>query len=594
MPDLMRLSRKTWPYAFLLCTVVAIVYYSVLQCDFLPMWDDADHILNNTDIKSLSWQNIRQMFCSYYVGMYQPLTTLTFALDYQVWGLSAKGFHITNLFLHLVSGVLVFYILNQLTNKIKLSFLFTLIFMLHPVQVEAVAWVSARNTLLSAVFFLLAVFFYLKYIKHRLHVKYILLSFGLFTLAVLSKCSAVTLPFVLILVDYLCGRRDKLRIIVEKIPFLFVSVVIGLVAINARAVDAQLADFPGSYSGGEMLFIAFNSMLTYLGKIIFPMDYSAFYTIPFRQTSGLSLMQYILPVLIATALAFLIIFLTKAKKKLLVFGLLFLFITLSISIKWVPVGLQLMADRYLYLPIVGALLFMVSLINELRSYRIPKIATTVMAMILVAYYAFTTVQYLGYWKNENILFAQTLKVSPDAIPVKNMVGIHYKNRGDLKSAMKIYNQIISEYPRYGSTYNNRGNLWRSLNHLDLALRDYRNGLQYTHRAVDSSSIMANIGIVYAMKNDFEKAMCFFSMAIVIDPKNKQAIYNRGKALIITGDYRAAFKDCNKAIAIDPYFGQAYYIRGIAEANMNMTENSLRDFKIAEQLGMAVAETNFKQ
>ncbi len=557
MFDLNQLSRKIWPYAVTLCVLGSIVYFGLVKCEFLPMWDDADHVLNNPDIRSLSWQNIIGIFSSYYVGMYQPVTTLTYAIDYQMWGLSPAGFHFTNLILHLISGVMVLMLLNKITGKIKLSFLFAMVFVLHPVQVEAVAWVSARSTLLSAIFFLSALYAYISYTRSSLNIKYLLACFALFILSILSKCTAVTLPLVLILYDYLCRRKDILRMLIEKVPFIIVSIFIGLLAIDARTADSQLSELAKSFSDGDMMVVLLNSIVTYLSKIVLPINYSAYYTYPLYQMGKLPPMYFILPVLTIISIILIVWSQPKDKRKMMVFGFLFFLISLSITLKFVLVGLLLMADRYLYLPIIGVFIFLVPLFGILERQRLAKVIGYSVAAVLLGYFVFTNIQFQQYWKNEDSLFAQTIKNNPDAIPVKNMVGIRHKNKGGLKAAKIIFDEIIADYPEYGSTYNNRGNLWRSANNLEFALSDYQKGLQYVTRAVDSSAIIANIGIVYAMNHELKKAICFFSMAIILDPENKQAYFNRGNARALINDFDGANEDFKKAGGIDYEFGRAY-------------------------------------
>ncbi len=544
--------------------VGVVVYYGVSSCQFLPLWDDACQVLNNPDIRSLRWQNIGKIFTSYYAGMYQPLSTLTYAIDYQVWGMSSKGFHITNLALHLTSAVMVLLIFYKLTHKIGLSLFFALVFVVHPVQVEAVAWVSARSTLLSTIFFLLAFYVYLKYLRSGQQIKFLLFTFGLFVLSVLSKCTAVTLPIVLMLLDYQYERKNIFRIVLEKFPFIIVSIIIGLTAIDARVADGQISDMVIENSDSKMIIVVLNSIVIYLSKVIFPVNYSAYYTFP---PGDLQSTYYILPISVFLSILFIILFQLKAKRKKMVFGLMFFLITLSISLKLVPVGLHLMADRYLYLPLIGLFFVVIECLEWMKRYRPMKFIVYGIAIIFFGYYIVTSINYLHYWKNEDSLFAQTIKVNPDAITVKNMLGIRYKCKGDLKAAKKIFDEIIADYPEYGSTYNNRGNLWRSVNQPEMALRDYRMGLQYTKKAVDSSSVITNIGIVFSMKNEINMAVRFFNMAIFINPQNKQAYYNRGNARAIAGDFQGACEDFDKAIEIDKEFDQACNARTLALSHL---------------------------
>jgi len=589
MAFLAHLNKRTWLYALIIVAFGSIVYRDICSLPFLPLWDDAGHVLNINEIRSLNGSNITKIFSSFYVGMYQPLTSLTYAIDYQIWGLSPLGFHLTSLLLHLLTGLMVFLVLNKITKRRLVGLIIALFFVVHPANVEAVAWVSARNTILSALFFLFSVFFYIDYLQNDYKIKYLIATFILFVLSVLSKATAVTLPAILFLFDYLYSRKTNFRLFAEKIPFIIVSIVIGLVAVNARAADSQISEAANQFSGMEMFFVVLSSVVTYLSKILLPVDYSAYYTYPILQMGNLTAMNVILPIIVFLFLIIIIFLQHRTERKIMVVGLLFFILTISVTLKFVLVGLQLMADRYLYLPMVGVFLFLIPLIKSMESHRILKFAGYGIAALLLGYYIFRTITYLGYWKDEDTLFARTIEVSPDAIPVKNLIGIRQKNKGELRAAMKTFDEIIAQYPEYGSTYNNRGNLWRSVKHLDFALKDYEKALKYENRAVDSSSILTNIGIVYAMKNNLDEALKFFNQALQLDPENQQAYFNRGNAKALSGNFKDACNDFDKAIEISHDFGQAFYARGLAEVQLNMTEKATADFTMSKNLGYSPEE-----
>lgn len=594
MACLSHFRKNLWPFALIILAVGATVYYRVFHFQFLPLWDDAGHVLNVYEIRFLNWQNLIKIFSTSYVGMYQPITTLTYALDYQIWGLSSSGFHLTNLLLHLISGFLVFFVLDKFTRNTMLSFFFALVFVVHPVQVEAIAWIAARNTILSTIFFLSAVYTYIKYLENNFKTRFLIFTFSLFVLSALSKGTTVTFPLIMILIDYLYSRKPDLRLILEKIPFFLISIFIGLIAINVRSADGQISDATNQFSGITRFFIILNSIITYLSKVILPVNYSAYYTYPVSDPGNLDWGNQIFPIIIFLALSTFIFLHKKTDRKKLIFGSLFFLATLCVTLKFVLVGLQLMADRYLYLPMIGLFLFVMLSVEKALKYRLLKIATYCIAVLLFVYYVFTTTTYLQYWENEEMLFAQTIKISPDAVPVKNLIGIRQKNSGDVNRAMKTFNEIITHYPNYGSTYNNRGNLWRSVNHLDLALRDYQTALQFENRAIDSSSILTNIGIVYAMQNNLNMAIKYFDKALQVNHENAQAYYNLGNVNALKGNFKEACNNFDKAIQINAEFGQAYYARGLAEFHLNLIEKANSDFAMSKKLGISVDETIFNQ
>ncbi|MBI4648975.1 MAG: hypothetical protein HY738_20890, partial [Bacteroidia bacterium] len=225
--------------------LAALVFQKTLNYNLLDIWDDQFNVTNNAKIKSITPQNLTTIFSSQHLAHYQPFKLLTYAFIYFISGDNPMPFHLTNLIFHLVNIILVFHLVYLLSNSRFTSFITGILFSVHPMFVETVCWVSGLNNILCAFFYILSLILYICYIKNGTKPKYLLLTFLFFICALLSKSLAVTLPLVLLVIDFYYNRRLNFRLIIEKIPFLVLSFLFGLIAILAAynfgsVTDSQL------------------------------------------------------------------------------------------------------------------------------------------------------------------------------------------------------------------------------------------------------------------------------------------------------------------------------------------------------------------
>ena len=213
------INRRTqYLLLFLILILTAILYAACLKNGFVN-WDDGKNVFENPDIKSLGWQNIKKIFSTFYLGMYQPITTISFALDYKIAGLDPQQFHLTNLLFHLLNVWLVFMFILLLTKNNVIAVVTALFFAVHPLHAESVCWVSERKDVLYAFFYLLSIITWINYLKSGRKITFFFLSMFFFLLSLCSKSAAVTLPVLMILIDYYMGIKINFKSHLNKIPF---------------------------------------------------------------------------------------------------------------------------------------------------------------------------------------------------------------------------------------------------------------------------------------------------------------------------------------------------------------------------------------
>lgn len=586
-------SRVPNIYLLSILLITFCSFFSIFNNEFIINWDDGAQVVNNVDITHLSFSGIQKIFSTYYVGMYQPITTLTYAFDYAIYGLSSQGFHFSSLFYHFIAIILVFIFLSKIFNNKLLIFFLTLIFAVHPTSVESVAWLSARSNILFTIFYIAGLIFYLKHLqeKEKKVDKYYFLTMLFFLLSCFSKSPAITFPFLLLLFDVFFDKIT-VRKVIEKIPFLIISVVFGLITIDARSNAFHFIDFSIHYSFSEQFLLVFYSVFMYIKHFFIPYNNCAYYVYPDKIDNALPLEFYITLIIILISSIILLTILYKHKKQTFL-GLLFFLFSLFVMLKFVATDLQFMTDRYLYLPMIGILIAIGFLIEPLlKKY---KLIIIVLLGVFSGSFIIRTISYNKYWENEEILFSKTIEIQPNAIPCKNYLGISYRKKGDFEKALILFNEIINKYPNYGNAYNNRGNVYKDMKDYKKAIDDFNMALLY--KGEDESNdaeIYTNIGIVYAMSNDIKTAWNYFNKAVEKNNNFYLAYFNRGKAFAMMGLFDKALNDLDIAININPDFAMSYYTRGMIYYSINKKDESCRDLRKAEELGYKIEPTQINR
>ncbi|MCD4729781.1 MAG: hypothetical protein K8R74_04210, partial [Bacteroidales bacterium] len=335
------MSIKKWSL-WIACILILIllVYLPLHQNGFLISWDDNRYIIDNPHIKDLNLNSITQSFTIFYDGHYHPLTLISLAIDYHLYDLNPMGYHVTNLILHLINTFLVFWLVFLLFEKKDriIPLVTALLFGISTMHVESIAWASERKNLLYATFFLLSLIAYLRYLKTN-RTWFYLFALGLFVCSLLSKVMAIPLSITLFLVDYFLNRNLLSRKVwLEKIPFLLVAIIFGVIAIIAQKSSWGDDLSQEQYSFIERILFSGFAFITYILKLLIPYKLSGFYPYP-KDVGGIIVMRNVVFVLIAIGLI-IVAFYFRKRKKIVTFGLLFYSINIFLLLKIfdVPAG----------------------------------------------------------------------------------------------------------------------------------------------------------------------------------------------------------------------------------------------------------------
>lgn len=327
-------------------TAIFITFHPVLYNSFLN-WDDNIYVTQNPLIKDLTWQNTKEIFSTFVSGNYHPIPLLSYGIEYHFINGDPFYYHLNNLILHLINFVLVFFLISKIDKNIFTALFTALFFAIHPFKVEPVAWISSRKDLIYGLFIICSMIYYLSYLQKK-RLKFYFLSIVFFVLSLLSKAMSLAFPFVLLLFDFYSGRKITKKEILEKIPFIVVAILFGIIALFAResyvsVLHENELPFSDSIFLGTYRIIFYYFLRTFfLGNVdwIFPyphIEYPSFYLI--------------FSSIVITISLFIIVLFSLKKTKRIAFGLCFFFLFIAPVLKTPIIGFT--ADRFSYIPSIG-------------------------------------------------------------------------------------------------------------------------------------------------------------------------------------------------------------------------------------------------
>ena len=546
--------------------MVILAYYPALDAGFVN-WDDEDYVVNNSDIRS--FDNFREIISRPVQGNYHPVTMLSLALNYKISGLDASSYHILNVILHIINSLLVFFFILRLSQrKFWLAFIVSLLFALHPLHVESVAWISERKDLLYSCFFLAGLIFYLNYLDQN-KVRYLLPVFLLFILAVLSKPAAVIFPIVLLAVDFYKGRLGLLKTYLEKVPFILISIFIGLITMRAQA-DAGATVFAEQFVLAERLLFAGYGIMMYIQKAFWPLSLCAFYPFPDISSGFPALYWFSLLIVFVLAMIFIK---TRKNHPLLSFSILFYFLNLSLVLQLIPVGNAVIADRYAYLPIIGVFIFPAYFFQKWVERNHNKVSLLMFLIISLSAIAMMilTFRQASTWKDGKSLWDQAIKVSPSSRAYVNR-GLLYKKAGNLEKAFQCYTSAINLGTREPDAWVNRGNIYFSKGQFENAILDYNTCLSLSSVNINAYE---NRGAAYASLQKPDLAMQDFNVALSLDSTSQSVYANRAMLKMSKSEFDSALLDFNKYLSLgaDPS-GEIWSFSGEANFKLGRFEEAL--------------------
>jgi tetratricopeptide (TPR) repeat protein len=562
----------------LICLVLAIatlVPFWQVHNFGLVNYDDDEYVADNPHIKAgLTRDGMTWAFTTGYAANWHPLTWLSMMLDIQLFGTNAGGYHMTGLLLHIITTLLLFSVLKHMTGAVWRSAVVAGLFALHPLHVESVVWISERKDVLSAVFWMLTMMAYGYYARNPGKIRYIL-TLLLFALGLMAKPMLVSLPFVLLLLDYWplerfqFGRNIKnfkrkkqkftnaqarlSRLILEKVPFLILSGISSIITFLVQQKGGAVATVD-LLPIQMRLMNAVNSYVKYVEKMICPVRLAVFYPV-----QRLSVWQSFALALTLLAVSMAVVYFAR-KHKYLFAGWFWYCGTLVPVIGLVQVGSQSMADRYTYLPLIGLFIMVAWGLPELLAkWKHSRVALGGASLAVISVLSIGTYRQVGYWRDSIALCEHGLKVTTNNFLMHNHLGLAYAGLGRHQEAIEAYEQAVRIKPDYAGAYYNLGLAYSNLGRFQEAIEANKQAINIEP---DYARAYYNLGLAYSHLGRFQEAIEANKQAININPDYAGAYNNLGAACLRLGRWQEAIEAFNQTIRIEPDYVGAYNNLGI--------------------------------
>lgn len=549
-----------------LVLVTLALFWPSTTHDYIA-FDDGQYASQNTHVTDgLSLAGLKWAFTSTYTANWHPLTWLSLMLDSSVFGTFAGGHHLTNILLHTLNTLLLFLLLLRMTKMTGPSFIVAALFGWHPAHVESVAWISERKDVLSTLFFLLTLIAYARFAveppKTGPRKIYYALALALFALGLMSKPMLVTLPFVLLLLDYwpleriakfgipgsaLANARTECPplpwrgILLEKLPFFALAFAACVMTLKAQGTGAirSVAEVPV----GFRLLNALTAYSSYLGMAFWPAKLSIFYLLPDKAAILPAVCSGIL--LAATTYA---AFRLRWRSPWLLFGWLWFLGTLVPVIGLVQVGSQALADRYTYIPLIGLFVAVVWGVDSFLERSGARAIAVGMATFALAACLVLTRRQLGFWHNDVTLFGHAVNVTPDNYLVQFELGAALDKTGRTDEAVEHYSACLRLNPGYELGHYRLGLALTGMGKPDEAAFHFSEALK---RDPNSEELHNDLGVVFAQQGRNEAAIAELKRAMQINPDYPQPYINYGNILQKLGRPAEALTNYYRAQALEP-------------------------------------------
>jgi tetratricopeptide (TPR) repeat protein len=621
-------------YSILILSTL-LVFWQVRNFDFTNYDDNLyvsenQHVLNGLTQDSIIWA----FTTTPHIGNWLPLTWLSFMLDCQLFGPNPGWMHFLNLLMHIANTLLLFAVLKKMTGSLWPSAFVAAVFALHPMHVESVAWITERKDVLSTLFFMLTLAAYVSYVRGHSRFYY-LLTVLLFALSFLAKPMLVTLPFLLLLLDYWPlerfavpqavktaaipdRRRILYRIIIEKIPFFALAAVSSAITFIVQKGSGSVPDI-NTISLQSRIANAFLSYTRYIGKMFWPQDLAVFYP---RDIGRFSSWQIILCVLLLLVIFFLAFWFGR-KRKYLPVGWFWFVGTLIPVIGLIQSGDQAYADRYTYISYIGLFIMIAWGLPELLSkWRYRKHTIGISMVIVLTALGICAYRQVSYWKNSFTLFTHALEatqnnyvahtglglgndlrehgnlalaiehytkaieIKPDYADVYGNLGIAYGRLGRYQEAIEASKQAIKLKPDYAEAYCNLGNVYGNLGRYEESIESFKQAIKIKP---DLAEAHYNLGNAYLKLDRHQEAIESYKQAIKIKPDLVEAHCNLGTIYLNLGRYQDAVEAYKQAIKIKPDLAEAYYNLGNAYLNLGLLQDTIEAFRQAIRINPNFAE-----
>lgn len=571
--------------------VTAVVYFRFLYFSHIS-WDDPEMVFRNRAVKDF---NLPALFTQHYVGNYIPVTMLVHAIGWLLFENNDGGHHLLNILLHLFNGILVYRILQQLFKNKAWASVCAVIFLLHPLQLESVGWISELKNTLSACFYLAAILVYLRFTENKQQ-KYYLLTLLYFVLGCLSKSSVVVLPLTLICLDIFTEKNFSFRYFTNKIPLFVLAIIFGVINLKTQAADLFI-NYSHAFPYHERLGYAGFAIVKYLQSFVFPYQLSVLYPYPPNKTAAM-----IIGFVTIAAIAFVLVVCIKRKNWALFALISLCVVNLILVLQFVPFGEVLYADRYMYIPVLFFSLLLLFVLEK------AKLNGKFIAWGVMAVFAVVTFLRLDVWKSSANLYSDILKKFPDSFVALNSLGAELMFQNEDKKALEYLNKAVAVAPKNYKGYYNRGLLLLKNNQPEKAINSFNETLAiydypkaYVGRAsayymlkdipkamkdaehvlnADANNPKARFVLAncYNDLNRLDEAISEYNKCITLSDEDPDFYFKRAIAYGKKQDFRQCVNDLSICLVYNPGYFEAYYWRGVAK--INLRQNPCEDLNIA--------------
>ncbi len=585
----------------LICLFLVLVtfaaFWQVRNNEFINLDDDL-YVTDNPHVQEgLTLRGILWAFTTMHAGHWHPITWLSHLFVYDLFGLNPGGHHMANLLFHVANTLLLFLLFQRMTASPWRSGFMAALFALHPLHVESVAWVAERKDVLCAFFWMLTMWAYVSYVqKPKLH--RCLLVFLCFILALMSKPMAVTLPFVLLLLDYWpLGRLqfDKsknddhrrasiLRLISEKVPLFFITAIFCWLTLLAQwkgGAVATISKLPLEIRIENALVC----YVMYISKMLWPKGLAVLYphpvTLPLWEVAGAALLLGMVTVLVIRV---------GRKRSYSIVGWLWYLGTLVPVIGFIQVGVQAMADRFTYLPLIGLFMMIAygvpDVLTEWRYRRVLPIASASLVLLILM---ITTISQVKLWQNSVTLFNHTLKVTNNNSIIHNNLGVTLARQGKDQEAIVHYKKALEIQPNYADAHYNLGALLARQGKEQEAVAQFIETLRIKS---DYTQAHNDLGLILTKQGKIPEALTHFTEAVRTNPNNGVAHLNLGIALLRQGRIPETIFHFNQALRINPKDARVHQNLGVALASQGKTEEAIAHLIQALQINPNNADAHY--
>jgi tetratricopeptide (TPR) repeat protein len=581
-------SANLLPAAVLVALLSFAAFVPALGNDFVG-WDDLELLVNHSHYRGLGWAELRWMFTTFHMGHYQPLTWISFAFDYLIWGSDPFGYHLTNIVLHAVNAALFFFVallLLRITQPVRDrqsrfgivagSVVAGLLFSLHPLRVESVAWATERRDVLSGLFYLLALYSYLAAQTHadpNARRYGLITSIFVYALSLLAKSTGMTLPVVLVLLDVYPLRRLPAKPSIwldsryrqvwsEKLPFMLVAAISAIIALLAQQASGALRpvhQYFISYRLGQIFY----SIWFYLWKSIFPTQLSPLYELPFDFAAWTGL--FVLCAVVALAISAVLYFRRNVWPALFACWVYYLVVLAPVS-GIAQSGPQLVADRYSYLSclswplLFGGGLARLWILRARTGARHLQLTALTVAIASLALLGALTWRQSKVWQNSERLWQHAIAAAPASSIAQYNLARFYENDGNSERSLFHYRRAVENNPANADAQYNLARLLAKLGMESEAVAHYRAALAVRPRDADAHN---NLGLLLARRGEADAAFEEFRRAVEIDPDYAKAYFNMGRLLVKRNELAPAIDHYHRALELHP--NQLEIQLGLADA-----------------------------